>query len=143
MALDHIVAGLLEYATNEQGSKSVTKALKEGGKETLDRVVKRMAESSKGCATHSVVHSFILLTPLRRGRRAIIVDLALSVTGSQLIAAVLPNVCLSPLCVLPIVNRRVSSQVDKDQRSLLYDSIRGHIVTLRGCKTGSKVIWLL
>lgn len=105
MALDHIVAGLLEYATNEQGSKSVTKALKEGGKETLDRVVKRMAESSKG------------------GRRAIIVDLALSVTGSQLIAAVLPN-------------------VDKDQRSLLYDSIRGHIVTLRGCKTGSKVIWL-
>ena len=108
MALDHIVAGLLEYATNEQGSKSVTKALKEGGKETLDRVVKRMAESSKGCATYSVVHSFILLTPLCRGRRAIIVDLALSVTGSQLIAAVLPNVCLSPLCVFPIVNRRVS-----------------------------------
>ncbi len=34
MALDHLVAGLLEFATNEQGSKSVTKALKEGGKET-------------------------------------------------------------------------------------------------------------
>ncbi|KAH8990207.1 ARM repeat-containing protein [Lactarius hatsudake] len=106
MALDHLVAGLLEFATNEQGSKSVTKALKEGGKETLDRFVKRMAESTKG------------------GRRAIIVDLALSVTGSQLIASVLPN-------------------VDKDQRTLLYESIRGHIVTLRGCKTGSKVIWLL
>ncbi|KAN0134330.1 Armadillo-type fold [Lactarius tabidus] len=105
MALDHLVAGLLEFATNEQGSKSVTKALKEGGKETLDRFVKRMAESTKG------------------GRRAIIVDLALSATGSQLIASVLPN-------------------VDKDQRTLLYESIRGHIVTLRGCKTGSKVIWL-
>ncbi|KAI0295021.1 armadillo-type protein [Russula brevipes] len=105
MALDHLVTGLLEFATNEQGSKSVTKALKEGGKETLDRFVKRMAESTKG------------------GRRAIIVDLALSVTGSQLIASVLPN-------------------VDKDQRTLLYESIRGHIVTLRGCKTGSKVIWL-
>ena len=26
---------------------------------------------------------------------------------------------------------------------MLYDCIRGHIVTLRGCKTGSKVIWLL
>ena len=25
----------------------------------------------------------------------------------------------------------------------MYESIRGHIVTLRGCKTGSKVIWLL
>ncbi|KAH9965138.1 ARM repeat-containing protein [Lactifluus volemus] len=105
MALDHLIAGLLEFATNEQGSKSVTKALKEGGKETLDRFVKRMAESTKG------------------GRRAIVVDLALSVTGSQLIASVLPN-------------------VDKDQRTLLYESIRGHIVTLRGCKTGSKVIWL-
>ena len=34
-------------------------------------------------------------------------------------------------------------QADKDQRALLYESIRGHIVTLRGCKTGSKVIWLL
>ena len=50
MALDHLVTGLLEFATNEQGSKSVTKALKEGGKETLDRFVKRMAESTKGCS---------------------------------------------------------------------------------------------
>jgi hypothetical protein len=48
MALDHLVTGLLEFATNEQGSKSVTKALKEGGKDTLDRFVKRMAESTKG-----------------------------------------------------------------------------------------------
>jgi pumilio RNA-binding family len=53
-----------------------------------------------------------------------IVDLALSATGSQLIANILPH-------------------VDKEQRTLLYDSIRSHIVTLRGCKTGSKVIWLL
>ncbi|KDQ62957.1 hypothetical protein JAAARDRAFT_188590 [Jaapia argillacea MUCL 33604] len=105
MALDHLLLGLLDYATNEQGAKSVTKALKEGGKDTLDRIIKRMCEPAKG------------------GRRATIVDLALSTTGSQLIAAVLPN-------------------ADKDQRTLLYDSIRGHIVTLRGCKTGSKVIWL-
>jgi hypothetical protein len=34
-------------------------------------------------------------------------------------------------------------QADKDQRALLYDCIRGHVVTLRGGKTGSKVIWLL
>lgn len=53
-----------------------------------------------------------------------IVDLALSVNGSQLIATVLTS-------------------ADKDQRAQLYDCIRGHIVTLRGCKTGSKVIWLL
>ncbi|KAF8911768.1 armadillo-type protein [Mucidula mucida] len=105
LTLDHLISGLLEYATNEQGYKSVTKALKEGGKETLDRVVRRMCEPAKG------------------SRRAMIVDLALSVTGSQLIASVLPT-------------------ADKDQRALLYDCIRGHIVTLRGCKTGSKVIWL-
>jgi hypothetical protein len=30
-----------------------------------------------------------------------------------------------------------------DQRAALYDCIRVHIVTLRGCKTGSKAIWLL
>jgi hypothetical protein len=48
MTLDHLLECLLEFATNEQGSKSVTKALKEGGKETLDRVVKRMCEPAKG-----------------------------------------------------------------------------------------------
>ncbi|KAJ7847401.1 hypothetical protein B0H13DRAFT_2362514 [Mycena leptocephala] len=31
---------------------------------------------------------------------------------------------------------------DKNQRAALYDCIRVHIVTLRGCKTVSKVIWL-
>ncbi|CAK5271608.1 unnamed protein product [Mycena citricolor] len=104
--LEHLLGGLLEFATNEQGSKSVMKALKEGGKDTLDRIVQRMCEPAKGAS-----------------RRALIVDLALSLTGSQLIASVLPA-------------------ADKDQRALLYDCIRGHIVTLRGCKTGSKVIWL-
>ncbi|KIM38132.1 hypothetical protein M413DRAFT_76168 [Hebeloma cylindrosporum] len=106
MTLDHLLDGLLEFSTNEQGAKSVTKALKEGGIDTLDKVVRRMCEPAKGA------------------RRAMIVDLALSVTGSQLIASVLPT-------------------ADKDQRALLYECIRGHIVTLRGCKTGSKVIWLL
>ncbi|KAK2462882.1 hypothetical protein APHAL10511_005080 [Amanita phalloides] len=105
LTLDHLLDGLLEFATNEQGSKSITKALKEGGKETLDRIIKRMCE------------------PAKAARRAMIVDLALSVTGSQLIASVLPA-------------------ADKEQRALLYECIRGHIVTLRGCKTGSKVIWL-
>ena len=56
MALDHLIAGLLEFATNEQGSKSVTKALKEGGKETLDRFVKRMAECTKGYGCTSNAH---------------------------------------------------------------------------------------
>ena len=47
MTLDHLLDGLLEFATNEQGSKSLTKALKEGGLDTLDKVVRRMCESAK------------------------------------------------------------------------------------------------
>lgn len=47
LTLDHLIAGLLDYATNEQGYKSITKALKEGGKDTLDKVVKRMCEPAK------------------------------------------------------------------------------------------------
>ena len=31
MTLDHLLDGSLEFATNEQGSKFLTKALKEGG----------------------------------------------------------------------------------------------------------------
>ena len=48
MALEHLVMGLLDFATHEQGTKSITKALKEGGKETLDRIIARMCEQSKG-----------------------------------------------------------------------------------------------
>lgn len=40
----------------------------------------------------SCVPSFCLM--IRSARRAMIVDLALSVTGSQLIASVLPTVCM-------------------------------------------------
>lgn len=52
LTLDHLLSGLLEYATNEQGYKSVTKALKEGGKDTLDRVVRRMCEPAKALVDH-------------------------------------------------------------------------------------------
>lgn len=47
MALQHLLSGLLEYATNEQGSKSVSKALKDGGKDVLDSIIKRMCEPAK------------------------------------------------------------------------------------------------
>ncbi|KAG6884422.1 hypothetical protein C0993_011271 [Termitomyces sp. T159_Od127] len=48
-------------------------ATKEGGKMTLNRIVERMCEAAN------------------RSWRAMIVDLALSVTGGQLIASVLPT----------------------------------------------------
>lgn len=72
-----------------------------------------------------------------------IVDLALSATGSQLIASVLPTVSVVFSSFFRCDHILIFQQADKDQRALLYECIRGHIVTLRGCKTGSKVIWLL
>ena len=72
-----------------------------------------------------------------------IVDLALSLNGSQLIASVLPNVSIFCSGLLLWCSDVLILQADKNQRAQLYDCIRSHIVTLRGCKTGSKVIWLL
>lgn len=92
MCLDHLIADLLDYATNEQGFKSVTKAFKETGPETLARIVKRMCEPAKGSVLSDLLQRHPDGSPSTSGRRAMIVDLALSVTGSQLIANVLPQV---------------------------------------------------
>ncbi|KAG6904278.1 hypothetical protein DXG01_011203, partial [Tephrocybe rancida] len=43
--LQHLLDGLLDFATSEQGAKSVTKV---GGKATLDRIVERMCEAANG-----------------------------------------------------------------------------------------------
>ncbi|KAJ7858266.1 hypothetical protein B0H14DRAFT_3447397 [Mycena olivaceomarginata] len=100
------------------GHKSVLKALK-GGKETPERVVQRISEPAKG---YVALPPFFLLhtNSSSHACRAMIEDIALSLTGSYQIASVLPT-------------------ADKDQRAALYECIRGHIV--RGCKTCSKVIW--
>ena len=58
LALDHLLSGLLEYATSEQGIKSITKALKEGGKDTLDRIIKRMCEPAKRFVAPAVLFAF-------------------------------------------------------------------------------------
>ena len=50
IALSHLLTCLLDLATNEQGFKSVTKALKEGGKDALDKFVRRMREPPMGWA---------------------------------------------------------------------------------------------
>ncbi|KAJ7019593.1 hypothetical protein C8F04DRAFT_1276047 [Mycena alexandri] len=61
MPLEHLLTGLFEFATNKQGSKSVVSALKEGGKQTLDRVVQRMCELVKGAG-----HAMILIASVLR-----------------------------------------------------------------------------
>ena len=143
MVLDHLLSGLVEYASNEQGNKSVSKAIKEGGKGTLDRIIKRMCEPSKRLVTDFSLAFLLIWNLIFSARRAMIVDLALSLNGSQLIASVLPNVSIFWSGLLLWCSDVLILQADKDQRAQLYDCIRSHIVTLRGCKTGSKVIWLL
>lgn len=46
LTLPHLLDGLFEFATNEQGSKSVTKALKDSGKATLDKTVEGTQQKS-------------------------------------------------------------------------------------------------
>ena len=48
MTLDHLLEGLLDFATNEEGAKFVTKVLQGGGIDMLDKVVRRICEPAKG-----------------------------------------------------------------------------------------------
>jgi hypothetical protein len=61
MALEHLLLGLLEFATNEQDSQNALTTLREGRKEMIDRVVQRMCEPAKG---YAVFPSFLLFSGL-------------------------------------------------------------------------------
>ncbi|KAJ7925663.1 hypothetical protein B0H13DRAFT_2568446 [Mycena leptocephala] len=77
IALDHLLTGLLKFAMNEQGSTSVVKALKEGGKEMLERVVQHMCEPAKGFILLPTFLSFSRLAlpvPLVGDQRAALYD---------------------------------------------------------------------
>ena len=110
------------YASDDVGVKSLLKLVKPADPDVVLQVIDKM------CQPNSAAHR----------RRSIIVDLALSVNGSQLIQHILPMVSFGEerKCQL------TRSQANKEQRTLLYNSIKGHVVTLRGCRVGSRVIWL-
>jgi hypothetical protein len=61
IALEHLITGLLELVTNEQGSQSTLTTLQKGGKETLDRVVLRICKLAKG---YVVLLSFLSFSRL-------------------------------------------------------------------------------
>lgn len=124
LALNEILDNFLEYATHEQGVKSIQKALKEGGPEVLDKICTRLCQTPKTYVSSAFRTSVVVIESCASGRRAIVVDLALNPMGSQLIANILPS-------------------VNKEQRAVLYDAIKRHVVTLRGSKTGSRTVWLL
>ena len=110
------------YASDDVGVKSLLKLVKPADPDVVSQVIDKMCQPNSAA----------------QRRRSIIVDLALSVNGSQLIQHVLPMVSFAEEgeCQL------TGPQANKEQRTLLYNSIKGHVVTLRGCRVGSRVIWL-
>jgi hypothetical protein len=48
IAIDSLTGGLFQYATDDQGSRAVLRALEIGGQEVLDRIVKKMCEPVNG-----------------------------------------------------------------------------------------------
>ncbi|KAG8896418.1 hypothetical protein FRC01_011831, partial [Tulasnella sp. 417] len=64
-----------------------------------------------------------LCEPGKTGRRPLIVDLALNNNGSQLITQLAP-------------------MVSPDQRKRLDAALKKHVVTLKGNKAGSRIVWM-
>ncbi|KAG8793438.1 hypothetical protein FRC12_002734 [Ceratobasidium sp. 428] len=104
-AVDALVEHISPLSADPQGIKAIEKAIKSGGPQAVDKIVRRLSE------------------PAKTARRPLVVDLALGSAGSQLISMLLPL-------------------LSKVQWTSLYDSVKGHIVTLKGSKSGSRVVWL-
>ncbi|KAH7339047.1 armadillo-type protein [Rhizoctonia solani] len=85
------------------------------------KVIEKAIKSGGPSAVESVAKR--LSEPAKSGRRPMIVDLALGAMGSQLVSMLLP-------------------MLNKPLWSVLYDSVKGHIVTLKGSKSGSRIVWL-
>ncbi|CAG8667724.1 13139_t:CDS:2 [Acaulospora colombiana] len=93
-----LISNIAAYGTHDIAVKSILKVLKEKDSVTREALISKMCEPNINNG---------------RNKRPIIVDLALSANGSQIIQAVLP-------------------EANKDQRARLYEAVKGHTVTLRG-----------
>ncbi|KAG8897964.1 hypothetical protein FRB99_007766 [Tulasnella sp. 403] len=88
------------------------------------QAMKSVDKSLKVCAEEAVeVFVTRLCEPGKTGRRPLVVDLALNTNGSQFICQITP----------------LASQ---DQRKRLAGAIKKHVVTLKGNKAGSKIVWM-
>ncbi|KIJ54299.1 hypothetical protein M422DRAFT_241548 [Sphaerobolus stellatus SS14] len=119
------VLHLLEHGAPHHQAKAIDNLIKglsqyASHEQSIKSVLKALKEGGADVLDRVVLR---LCEPPKGGRRASLVDISLSPIGSQLVGTILPN-------------------VNKEQRSALYEAIRGHVVTLRGSRVGSKVIWL-
>ncbi|KAG8872179.1 hypothetical protein FRB97_007904 [Tulasnella sp. 331] len=91
---------------------------------TDSQASKSIDKALKSCQDEAMeVFVTSLCDPGKTGRRPLIVDLALNATGSQLVAQLLP-------------------MANADQRKRLAAAIKKHVVTLKGNKAGSKIVWM-
>ncbi|KAG8739701.1 hypothetical protein FRC10_005262 [Ceratobasidium sp. 414] len=111
-AVDALVEHISTLSTDPQGVKAIEKAIKSGGPQAVGKIVRRLSE------------------PAKSGRRPLVVDLALGSAGSQLISMLLPLLSNAQWVML------------HDSVSVSNGLVKGHIVTMKGSKSGSRVVWL-
>ncbi|KDN39351.1 hypothetical protein RSAG8_08868, partial [Rhizoctonia solani AG-8 WAC10335] len=116
--------GMLENGTEGDRAQAVGALVKHIPTLAVDpqgiKVIEKAIKSGGPSAVESVARR--LSEPAKSGRRPMIVDLALGTMGSQLIGMLLP-------------------MLNKPLWSVLHDSVKGHIVTLKGSKSGSRIVW--
>ncbi|EUC56589.1 meiotic coiled-coil protein, putative [Rhizoctonia solani AG-3 Rhs1AP] len=120
-----VVQHLLENGTENDRAQAVDALVQHIPVLAIDpqgiKVIEKAIKSGGPSAVESVAKR--LSEPAKSGRRPMIVDLALGTMGSQLISMLLP-------------------MLNKALWSVLHDSVKGHIVTLKGSKSGSRIVWL-
>ncbi|KAB5587896.1 Meiotic coiled-coil protein 2 [Ceratobasidium theobromae] len=120
-----VVQHLLEHGTEVDRAEAVKALVEHISTLAADPQGIKVIEKAIKSGGHSAVERVArrLSEPAKSGRRPLIVDLALGATGSQLISMLLPMLA-------------------KSQWLALHDSVKGHIVTLKGSKSGSRIVWL-
>ncbi|CAE6477472.1 unnamed protein product [Rhizoctonia solani] len=120
-----VVQHLLENGTENDRAQAVDALVQHIPVLAIDpqgiKVIEKAIKSGGPSAVESVAKR--LSEPAKSGRRPMIVDLALGTMGSQLVSMLLP-------------------MLNKALWSVLHDSVKGHIVTLKGSKSGSRIVWL-
>ncbi|CAE6369887.1 unnamed protein product [Rhizoctonia solani] len=120
-----VVQHLLENGTESDRAQAVGALVQHIPTLAVDpqgiKVIEKAIKSGGPSAVEIVARR--LSEPAKSGRRPMIVDLALGAMGSQLISMLLP-------------------MLSKTMWSVLHDSVKGHIVTLKGSKSGSRIVWL-
>ncbi|KAF8602079.1 ARM repeat-containing protein [Ceratobasidium sp. AG-I] len=120
-----VVQHLLENGTENDRAQAVDALVDNIPSLSTDaqgvKAIEKAIKSGGSQAVDQVVRR--LSSPAKSGRRPLVVDLALGSAGSQLVSMLLP-------------------MLSKAQWIMLHESVRGHIVTLKGSKSGSRVVWL-